>query len=760
MSFIVISSLFIDDSGFVLYETRGFGAIQLLFPLPREPLPIVHSAARPPIALCNKMYRTVMFRSPNVLCTNCSLYLYHRIQSDLLVACVSGGEKGGTSYGVQVLWTMSTTVNSAPPSASFFSQRKQLRAVAMCCALFLVLAITTHYGSAVVATDNRGALPPVRTPLRGTTPATDSDDAHESDHGVETSPLGDQQTPNLGVDSPAERVSVSTRGFAASSCQDMFFGGRRVPQSSGAFSTVQPHRCGDTSPRQDDGRRSALPVRRPFRFHVYDIPDRYVNGALRTLEEKWETSLCNRRNPKTNFTMLDWRHAHSLFTTDVFITKYLRRHPAHTADPAQADVFIVPMMTHVYNCASLWSYMVEVLDWVATKAPGGGKYYRAMDHRDHFMFWWRWGMNSNAVGKFWKAVSRSYPNVNIISFDFLELMGRNDYQDFTLALKPRYWKAMNWIVMPYPDYCPALASYAPPLLLTSASSDKKGDGGGSPGGVVVGTSSPLPVHAASRETVVYPSLAAFQGPSNTLSSGAEGTEAIATGVVALNRSVFFYFTGTSTIGGIRRWIKRACDAAGPNDCLFEDFATNVIDTARLRVPLKYARTMKQSIFCGHAAGDSLSSRRPTSAILAGCIPVLICDLCLYPWENMIDYRQFAVFLSEADIMDGKLFTVLRAIPPEEIRRLQMGLQAVRTHFRYPIDGNLVPGDALDMLVWELELRGLMHRQYRRWFTTNADLSSDLRDYPPIPLARKKYVARGAMGAAEEKDFNNLAARKT
>eukprot|EP00662_Eupelagonemidae_sp_cell21_P030861 gene30861-2289_t len=83
-----------------------------------------------------------------------------------------------------------------------------------------------------------------------------------------------------------------------------------------------------------------------FRFHIYPIPDKYIGGALAELERNWNTSVCN-RNPKrkTSYTLLDWRHAHSLFTVDTFIARFLRRHPR------RADLFIIPAMTHLYNCA-------------------------------------------------------------------------------------------------------------------------------------------------------------------------------------------------------------------------------------------------------------------------------------------------------------------------------------------------------------------------------------------------------------------------
>jgi hypothetical protein len=423
------------------------------------------------------------------------------------------------------------------------------------------------------------------------------------------------------------------------------------------------------------------PRSKPFRFHIYRIPDRYITGALKLLEERWPTSYCNR--VKTNYTMLDWRHAHSLFTVDIFIAKYLRLHPNHTDDPNEADIFIIPMMTHLYNCAGIHHYTIEILQWV-TQFP----YYKLMNQHDHYLFWWRWGMHYNSVLRFWKRVQKHFPNINLISFDYLEIMGRNEWQDFSLALKPKFLQYMHHVVVPYPDFSPHLS---------------------------------VPLTAAE---------------------------------LARPRDIFFYFSGTSNIGGIRRWIKRACDAS-PNDCVYEEFAKNVIDHKRVGVPTSYPEQMKKSVFCGHAAGDALSSRRPTSAVLAGCIPVLICDLCLYAWENLIDYQSFAIFLHEDDVMNGQMLKILRSIPQETIQIMQRNLLEVRQYFVYNTIGAPGSGDALDTLVTQLALRGSILRQYRRWWYYNDQLSVEAKDYPIEPKAVKRYLKKGSSTAKEEKDFNNL-----
>ena len=195
------------------------------------------------------------------------------------------------------------------------------------------------------------------------------------------------------------------------------------------------------------------------------------------------------------------------------------------------------------------------------------------------------------------------------------------------------------------------------------------------------------------------------------------------------------------------------------ECVYVDFATSVTDLSRLGVPKDYPRAMKDSVFCGHAAGDALSSRRPTSAVLAGCIPVLICDLCLYAWEGQIDYSAFSIFIPESEVIAGNLVPILKKIYANSthVQLLRDNLNLVRKHFVYH-EGKPHEGDALDMLAKELERRGMLMRQYRRWFQMNGALSSELKDYPVEPPAVKKYVRRLEGGAVDQKDAQMFPSR--
>eukprot|EP00754_Rhynchopus_humris_P007605 Rhum_TRINITY_DN13510_c0_g1::Rhum_TRINITY_DN13510_c0_g1_i1::g.60796::m.60796 len=413
---------------------------------------------------------------------------------------------------------------------------------------------------------------------------------------------------------------------------------------------------GEAAPHASD-------LRRGFRFHVYDLGPKYVDGALEALERNWGRSVCNRGAKKSNFTMLDWRHAHSLFTADIFMMRYLRRHPLHTATPEEADMFIVPAMPHLYNCAGKMNLLKTIIPDLISGS--GNVTWKRYHGHDHYVFWWEWGMPQGKAEKYITKVRKSLPGVNIMSYEFLHLMKRNDHQVFSLALKPHLKSSMHGIVVPYPDFSP---------LRT-----------------------PREAHDA-------------------------------------NRTLFAYMAGTSTIGGIRPWIKKALqkyteDAETP--CLYQEFGRSATDTKRLGVPMQYPDYFWTSKFCPHAAGDGLSSRRPTSAILSGCIPVMVCDQCLYAFENVVDYASFAVFVSEEDVMNGKLIDILKAIPEAELNRRRAAMRAIRHHFVYN-DGPPQEGDALDTIVGQMAESSRLLKRYRRWFVRNEHMPLEEGKYPYYP----------------------------
>ena len=134
--------------------------------------------------------------------------------------------------------------------------------------------------------------------------------------------------------------------------------------------------------------------------------------------------------------------------------------------------------------------------------------------------------------------------------------------------------------------------------------------------------------------------------------------------------------------------------------------------------IKYHAHLRNATFCGAFPGDGWSGGI-SSAVFAGCVPVIIMDGIDMPFENVLRYEAFSVraqsrdFLltgsdrhymptpqpctracsvhappyahaqvriAEADV--DRLPAILRAIPPSQIAKLQAGLRDVRSRFGY------------------------------------------------------------------------------
>merc|ERR1712093_643040 len=123
--------------------------------------------------------------------------------------------------------------------------------------------------------------------------------------------------------------------------------------------------------------------------------------------------------------------------------------------------------------------------------------------------------------------------------------------------------------------------------------------------------------------------------------------------------------------------------------------------------------LPRAIFGPVMPGDSFSSRRLFTLIFAGTIPVIICDHFVLPFQDMLDYSKFAIFVpestlrgSEGETTDNDLLQILEKVSPEEIASLQRNGKKVRKHFTYT-EGKPQPGDAFDLLI-----REMAHTNYR------------------------------------------------
>ncbi|KAJ4760332.1 Exostosin-like protein [Rhynchospora pubera] len=116
-----------------------------------------------------------------------------------------------------------------------------------------------------------------------------------------------------------------------------------------------------------------------------------------------------------------------------------------------------------------------------------------------------------------------------------------------------------------------------------------------------------------------------------------------------------------------------------------------------------SKGMANSKFCLNIAGDTPSSNRLFDAIVSHCVPVIISDEIELPYEDVLDYSEFCVFVRGTDALrDRFLVRVLRGIGREEWERMWQRLREVARHFEYSFPS--IEGDAVDM-IW-----GAVHRK--------------------------------------------------
>ncbi|GAB2216392.1 hypothetical protein Droror1_Dr00024165 [Drosera rotundifolia] len=105
--------------------------------------------------------------------------------------------------------------------------------------------------------------------------------------------------------------------------------------------------------------------------------------------------------------------------------------------------------------------------------------------------------------------------------------------------------------------------------------------------------------------------------------------------------------------------------------------------------------MRTSQFCLHPAGDTPTSCRLFDAIQSLCIPVIISGHIELPFEGMIDYLEFSVFVSFNDALQPKrLVNHLRSFLENQKEEYQRKMGRVQHVFQYD---NGHPGGKLPMI---------------------------------------------------------------
>ena len=142
--------------------------------------------------------------------------------------------------------------------------------------------------------------------------------------------------------------------------------------------------------------------------------------------------------------------------------------------------------------------------------------------------------------------------------------------------------------------------------------------------------------------------------------------------------------------------------------------------------------MHSSKFCLNIAGDTPSSNRLFDAIASHCVPVIISDDIELPYENVLDYSQFCIFVRTSDAVREKfLVNLIRSIKKDEWTRMWKRLKEVENFFEFQYPSR--EGDAVQM-IWQAVARKvpairLTVNKFRRFSRFGTQKDGELRKIP-------------------------------
>ncbi|KAJ1264607.1 hypothetical protein BS78_08G012300 [Paspalum vaginatum] len=113
---------------------------------------------------------------------------------------------------------------------------------------------------------------------------------------------------------------------------------------------------------------------------------------------------------------------------------------------------------------------------------------------------------------------------------------------------------------------------------------------------------------------------------------------------------------------------------------------------------KASQGMQSSKFCLNIAGDTPSSNRLFDAIVSHCVPVIISDDIELPYEDVLDYSKFSIFVRSSDaVKKGYLMRLISGVSKEKWTGMWKRLKEVDKHFEYQYPSQ--KEDAVQM-VWQ------------------------------------------------------------
>ncbi|KAJ4714577.1 Exostosin family protein [Melia azedarach] len=117
-------------------------------------------------------------------------------------------------------------------------------------------------------------------------------------------------------------------------------------------------------------------------------------------------------------------------------------------------------------------------------------------------------------------------------------------------------------------------------------------------------------------------------------------------------------------------------------------------------PLVYQKRFYRTKFCVCPGGSQVNSARIADSIHYGCVPVILSNYYDLPFNDILDWRKFAVILNERDVYQLK--QILKNISDAEFVSLHNNLVKVQKHFQW--NSPPIRYDAFHMVMYELWLR--------------------------------------------------------
>lgn len=113
---------------------------------------------------------------------------------------------------------------------------------------------------------------------------------------------------------------------------------------------------------------------------------------------------------------------------------------------------------------------------------------------------------------------------------------------------------------------------------------------------------------------------------------------------------------------------------------------------------KAMQGMRSSKFCLNIAGDTPSSNRLFDAIASHCVPVIISDDIELPYEDVLNYSRFCIFVRTSEALKKNfLVNFTRGIGEEEWTQMWGRLKEIERFYEFQYPSR--EGDAVQM-IWQ------------------------------------------------------------